>query len=175
TVVALDPTTGTVEQTWNVGIAPRELAFVGTKLYVSDEGGRRAQAGDTTMQSYGTAVPANTYLGTSTTGTVSVIDTTNPSAAVGTIDVGLHPTALYVNGHALLVANPFDDPGSGIDTTKDQVVQTIETRPWPSSNVGYEPTSIALTSDSHLLVTLGRANAVAVYRYHGDPQQPVNY
>src|SRR5262249_49008971 len=154
TVVALDPTTGTVEQTWNVGIAPRELAFVGTKLYVSDEGGRRAQAGDTTMQSYGTAVPANTYLGTSTTGTVSGIDTTNPSAAVGTIDVGLHPTALYVNGNALFVANTFDDTVSVIDTTKDQVVQTIETRPWPSSNVGYEPTSIALTSDSHLLVTL---------------------
>src|SRR5246500_474781 len=29
TVVALNPSTGTVEQTWNVGIAPRELAFVG--------------------------------------------------------------------------------------------------------------------------------------------------
>jgi YVTN family beta-propeller protein len=27
TVVALDPTTGAVNQTWNVGIAPRELAF----------------------------------------------------------------------------------------------------------------------------------------------------
>jgi Phosphoesterase family len=32
-----------------------------------------------------------------------------------------------------------------------------------------------MTSDGHLLVTLGRANAVAVYQYHGDPQQPVNY
>src|SRR5262245_28828680 len=36
TVVALDPNTpGPAEQTWNVGIAPRELAFVGDKLYVS--------------------------------------------------------------------------------------------------------------------------------------------
>src|SRR5262249_36973853 len=81
TVVALDPNTGMVEQTWNVGVAPRELAFVGSKLYVSNEGGRHAQAGETTMDSYGTPVPANGYLGTSTTGTVSVIDTTNPSAA----------------------------------------------------------------------------------------------
>ena len=47
TVVALDPNTGAVEQTWNVGIAPRELTFVGGKLYVSNEGGRQAQAGDT--------------------------------------------------------------------------------------------------------------------------------
>ena len=48
TVVALDPGTGAVKQTWNVGIAPRELAFVGNKLYVSDEGGRQARPGETT-------------------------------------------------------------------------------------------------------------------------------
>jgi YVTN family beta-propeller protein len=175
TVVALDPNTGAVEQTWNVGIAPRELNFVGSKLYVSNEGGRQAQAGDTTMGSYGTQVPANGYLGTSTTGTVSVIDTANPSAAVGSIAVGLHPTAMYVKNNALFVANAFDDTVSVVDTTTDNVVQTIETKPWPSSEVGYEPTSIAMTNDGHLLVTLGRANAVAVYQYHGDPQEPVNY
>jgi YVTN family beta-propeller protein len=174
TVVAFDPNTGAVEQTWNVGIAPRELAFVGRKLYVSDEGGRQAQAGDTTMGSYGTQVPADGYLGTSTTGAVSVIDTTNPSAAVGSIVVGLHPTAMYVKDNALFIADTNSDTVSVIDTTKNQVVQTIETRPWPSSNVGYEPDSIAMTNDGHLLVTLGRANAVAVYRYNGDPQQPVN-
>jgi YVTN family beta-propeller protein len=173
--VALDPGTGAVKQTWNVGIAPRELAFLGDKLYVSDEGGRQAQAGDTTMGSYGTQVPANTYLGTSTTGAVSVIDTANPSAPVGSIAVGLHPTAMYVKDNALFVANTNSDTVSMIDTTKDQVVQTIESKPWPSSTVGYAPTSIAMTNDGHLLVTLGRANAVAVYRYHGDPQQPVDY
>ena len=139
TVVALDPTTGAVEQTWNVGIAPRELTFVGGKLYVSNEGGRQAQAGDTTMDSYGTQVPANGYLGTSTTGTVSVIDPANPSATVGSIAVGLHPTAMYANGNALFVANTNSDTVSVIDTTTDQVVQTIETKPWPSSTVGYEP------------------------------------
>jgi YVTN family beta-propeller protein len=45
TVVALDPGTGAVKQTWNVGIAPRELILLGGKLYVSDEGGRQAAAG----------------------------------------------------------------------------------------------------------------------------------
>src|SRR5215475_2272875 len=175
TVVAMNPDTGAVEQTWNVGIAPRELAFVGGKLYVSDEGGRQAQSGDTTMGSYGTAVPANGYLGTSMTGTVSVIDTANPSAAVGSIAVGLHPTAMYVKGNALFVANTFGDTVSVIDTTNDQVVQTIETKPWPSSDVGYEPDSIAMTQDGHLLVSLGRANAVAVYSYGGTPQEPVSY
>ncbi|HET7048528.1 MAG TPA: alkaline phosphatase family protein [Solirubrobacteraceae bacterium] len=175
TVVALDPNTGAIEHTWNVGIAPRELTFVGGKLYVSDEGGRQAQPGETTMGSYGTQVPANGYLGTSTTGTVSVIDPANPSATVGSIAVGLHPTAMYRSGNALFVANTNSDTVSVIDTTTNEVVQTIETRPWPSSSVGYEPDGIAMTNDGHLLVTLGRANAVAVYRYDGTPKDPVSY
>jgi YVTN family beta-propeller protein len=174
-VVALDPNTGAVEHTWNVGIAPRELSFAGGKLYVSNEGGRQAQAGDTTLGSYGTQVPADGYLGTSTTGTVSVIDTADPSAAVGSIAVGLHPTAMYQSGNALFVANTNSDTVSVIDTSTDQVVQTIETKPWPSSSVGYEPDGIDVTKDGHLLVTLGRANAVAVYRYGGTPKDPVSY
>ena len=32
-----------------------------------------------------------------------------------------------------------------------------------------------MTGDGHLLVTLGRANAVAVYQYDGKPQEPVSY
>jgi YVTN family beta-propeller protein len=174
-VVALNPTTGAVGHTWAVGIAPRELAFVGNKLYVSDEGGRQAKAGDTTMDSYGTAVPANGYLGTSTTGEVSVINTADQAAPVGQIAVGLHPTAMYVKDNALFVANTNSDTVSVIDTRLNQVVQTIETKPWPESSVGYQPDGIAMTSDGHLLVTLGRANAVAVYQYDGAPKNPVSY
>ena len=148
---------------------------MGKKLYVSDEGGRQALPGETTMDSYGTTTPANGYLGTSTTGTVSVINTADPTAAVGSIAVGLHPTAMYVSGKTLFVANTNSDTVSVIDTKKGRVVQTIDTKPWPSSDTGYEPTSIAMTADDHLLVTLGRANAVAVYQYEGDPQQPVSY
>ncbi len=125
------------------------------------------------MNSYGTDVPADGYLGTSTTGAVSVIDTAS-AAAVTTIGVGLHPTALHVAGSALFVANTNSDTVSVINTKNDKVVQTIATQPWPSSSVGYQPTSIALTK-GRLLVTLGRANAVAVYRYSGNAQEPVSY
>jgi YVTN family beta-propeller protein len=120
-------------------------------------------------------VPADGYLGTSATGAVSVIDPADPSAAVGSIAVGLHPTALYAAGGTLFVANTNSDTVSVIDTTTGQVVQTIETKPWPESSVGYEPDGIALTQDGHLLVTLGRANAVAVYQYYGAPKLPVSY
>ncbi|MFL6061978.1 MAG: alkaline phosphatase family protein [Marmoricola sp.] len=173
TVDAINPTTGAVEQTWNVGIAPREIAVVGSKLYVSNEGGRTAEPGEPTINSYGTQVPADLNLGRSTTGTVSVIDTATPGSAVGSIPVGLHPTALHLRGTTLYVADTSSDTVSVIDTGKDQVVQTIATRPWASSKVGYEPTGIA-TTGNHLLVTLGRADAVAVYKISSSAQDPAS-
>jgi YVTN family beta-propeller protein len=173
-VVAIDAASGTIKQSWTVGTAPRGIALVGGTLYVSNEGGRPAKAGDTTINSYGTDVPANPKTGASTTGTVSVIDTADPSAAVGTIAVGLHPTAVYAKKGAVFVTNTADNSVSVIDTRKGKVVQTIATQPWPEASVGYEPNAVTLTDDGRLLVTLGSANAVAVYRY-SSPQQPARY
>src|SRR5665647_2591041 len=175
TVVAIDAAAGTIKQTFAVGIAPRQLKFVGNTLYVSNEGGRQAVAGDTTMGSYGTQVPADTTLGTSTTGTVSVIDTANPSTPVSSIPVQLHPTAMYLDGTTLYVANTNSDTVSVIDTKTGTVMQTIATQPWASSKTGYEPTAITMQGD-HLLVSLGRANAIAVYKVDTkDPRDPANY
>jgi YVTN family beta-propeller protein len=173
-VVAIDAVTGAIKQSWSTGNAPRDLVRIGSKIYVSNEGGRAAVAGDSTLNSYGTQVPASPVTGSTTTGTVSVIDTANPAASVGSIDVGLHPTALYAAGGTLFVANTNSNSVSVIDTAKDAVVQTISTQPWPEASVGYEPDAITLTADGHLLVTLGRANAVAVYRFTS-AQQPASY
>ncbi|MFE2521274.1 bifunctional YncE family protein/alkaline phosphatase family protein [Streptomyces mirabilis] len=173
-VAAIDAATGTIKQSWAVGNAPRGIAMAGNKLYVSNEGGRPAKAGDTTINSYGTQVPANPQTGATTTGTVSVIDLTDPTAAVGSIDVGLHPTALYAKNGTVFVTNTADNNVSVIDTRKNKVVQTIATQPWPEASVGYEPNAVTLTDDGRLLVTLGRANAVAVYRYKS-PQEPASY
>jgi YVTN family beta-propeller protein len=173
-VVAMDAATGAIQRTWTVGTAPRGLALVGSKLYVSNEGGRPARPGETTMNSYGTDVPADPETGATTTGSVSVIDTGKPDASVTSIKVGLHPTALHAARGALFVTDTFDDQVSVIDTSKDKVVQTIATRPWPRSDVGYAPNGVTLTKDGRLLVTLGRANAVAVYRF-SSPQAPVAY
>ena len=173
-VVAINAATGAIEQSWNVGNAPRDLALVGSKLYVSNEGGRPAQPGDSTLNSDGTQVPASSFTGATTTGTVSVIDTANPSAAPASITVGLHPTALYYSSGALFVTNTNSNTVSVIDTASDRVVQTIATQPWPEASVGYEPDAVTLTDDGHLLVTLGGANAIAVYRYLS-PWDPVSY
>ncbi|WP_127354459.1 bifunctional YncE family protein/alkaline phosphatase family protein [Actinacidiphila soli] len=173
-VVAIDAATGTIKQSWTVGNAPRGIAMVGNKLYVSNEGGRPAKAGDTTINSYGTQVPANPDTGATTTGTVSVINLADASAAAASIDVGLHPTAVYAKNGAVFVTNTADNNVSVINTANDKVVQTIATQPWPEASVGYEPNAVTLTDDGHLLVTLGRANAVAVYRYTS-PQEPASY
>jgi YVTN family beta-propeller protein len=173
-VVAIDTATGSIKQSWAVGNAPRDLVLVSGKLYASNEGGRPAQPGDTTMNSYNTQVPANLSTGATTTGTVSVIDLAKPADAAATITVGLHPTAMYAKNGALFVTNTATNDVSVIDTAKDKVVQTIATQPWPEASVGYEPDAMTLTDDGHLLVTLGRANAVAVYRYTS-PQEPVSY
>ncbi|WP_446219484.1 alkaline phosphatase family protein [Micromonospora sp. IBHARD004] len=173
-VVAINAATGAIQQSWAVGNAPRDMIMVGGKLYVSNEGGRPAKPGDTTINSYNTPVPADPVTAATTTGTVSVIDLANPAAAVTSIDVGLHPTALYAKNGALFVTNTATNDVSVIDTASNKVVQTIATQPWPEATVGYEPDAVTLTDDGHLLVTLGRANAVAVYRYT-TPLEPVSY
>ncbi|MCW2764272.1 MAG: phosphoesterase [Nocardioides sp.] len=174
TVVAIDPATGTIKQTWGVGIAPRQLKFVGTKLYVSDEGGRKANPGEPNIGSYGTEVPADPVLGTSTTGVLSTVDTANAAAPVGQIEVGLHPTAMYANDGVLYVANTNDDTVSVVDTSIDKVVQTIATQPWQGSKVGYAPDAVTV-HDGRLLVSLGRANALAVYKLGENALDPVSY
>ncbi|MFF1833479.1 alkaline phosphatase family protein [Streptomyces sp. NPDC058231] len=173
-VVAIDAATGSIQQSWAVGNAPRGVVQVGTRLYVSNEGGRPAKSGDTTINSYNTQVPADPVTAATTTGTVSVIDLRNPAAAVSSINVGLHPTALYAKKGAVFVTNTATNEVSVIDAARNKVVQTIATQPWPEASVGYEPDAVTLTDDGHLLVTLGRANAVAVYRFTS-PQEPVSY
>ncbi len=174
-VVAINAATGAIQQSWAVGNAPRDLAVVGDQALRQQRGRpsgaspARPRSTPTTPRCRPTRSPAAT-----TTGTVSVIDLANPAAAVGSIDVGLHPTALYAKNGALFVTNTATNDVSVIDTASNKVVQTIATQPWPEASVGYEPDAVTLTDDGHLLVTLGRANAVAVYRYTS-PLEPVSY
>jgi YVTN family beta-propeller protein len=82
---------------------------------------------------------------------------------------------MYADGTTLFVANTNSDTVSVIDTKSGRVVQTIATQPWASSKVGYEPTAITMQGN-HLLVSLGRANAIAVYTVdRADPKDPASY
>ena len=139
-MVAIDPATGTVKQTWNVGIAPRAARLRRQQALRQQRRRPAGQAGrhhDQLLRHPGAGRPQPRHL-----------DHRHGQrhrhrrrrrAAVGSIDVGLHPTALYRAGNALFVANTNSDTVSVIDTGKDKVVQTIATQPWPESKVGYEP------------------------------------
>jgi YVTN family beta-propeller protein len=176
-VVSLDPaqpcaTTGAWRR-YPVGNAPRQVQVIGGKAYVSNEGGRQAAPGDFALNSYGTPMLSDPITGATTTGTVSVVDLEH-GGVTESIDVGLHPTALYRHGDALFVTNTGSDSVSIIDTTSEQVVQTFAIRPLPGQNAGYHPDALVMPDDGHVLVSLGRANALAVYGYQG-PQAPASY
>ena len=166
TVGVIDVATNTLTGQIPVGIAPRQIALVNGRLFVTNEGGRPAQPGDTTNLTDLTPVVSDPSTGAVNNGTVSVVD---PVAGkqTSTIKVGLEPTAIKVSGTTLFVANSNGDSVSMIDTVSRTVKQTINVAPLPGSTVGSDPNAIELTPDNHLLVSIGRDNAIAVYRYNG--------
>jgi YVTN family beta-propeller protein len=166
TLGVVNTATNTLTQQIPVGNVPNSIVVVGGQVYVSNEGGRPAKPGDQTNDSYGTPIVANNADGGASTGTVSEVDLA-AGKQVRTFPVGLEPTALLVNGTDLLVANTNDDTVSVIDTTRQQVGQTFSVNPVPGAPYGSQPNSLTMIDPSHLAISLGRDNAVAVYEYHG--------
>ena len=151
-----------------VGNAPRQvvLADNGTVAYVSNEGGRPANKTDFTNLSDGTPIVSSRSTGGAITGTVSVVDLTT-GKETQEIPVGLQPTALYPDGNALFVANSNDDSLSVIDERTNSVTQTVRTNPAPGAQVGSYANAINMSDPAHVLVSIGRDNAIAVYQYRG--------
>ena len=171
----IDTANDTVLDEIPVGNAPRqvELADNGTVAYVSNEGGRPAKSSDKcTNLSDGTPIVSNCSTGGASTGTVSVVSLnsglgTNQGQETHEIPVGLEPTALYQDGDALFVANSNDDSMSVIDERTNTVTQTVRTNPVPGASVGSYANAINMSDPNHVLVSIGRDNAIAVYRYDG--------
>jgi YVTN family beta-propeller protein len=171
----IDTANDTVLDEIPVGNAPRqvELADNGAVAYVSNEGGRPAKSSDRcTNLSDGTPIVSNCSTGGAITGTVSVVSLnsglgTNQGQETHEIPVGLEPTALYQDGDALFVANSNDDSFSVIDERTNTVTQTVRTNPVPGASVGSYANAINMSDPNHVLVSIGRDNAIAVYRYDG--------
>ena len=109
--------------------------------------------------------------GAASTGTVSEVDVA-AGKEVRTYAVGLEPTALLATGSDLLVSNVNDDSVSVIDTSAHKVGQTFGVNPLPGAPFGVSPTALAMLDKRHLLVALGRDNALAVYTYRGARATP---
>jgi YVTN family beta-propeller protein len=172
----INTATNTLTSRIAVGNAPRQvvLADNGTVAYVSNEGGYPADGNPDqfTNLSDGTPIVSSQVTGAATTGTVSVVNL-QTGTEEQEIGVGLQPTAMYQDGSALFVANSNDDSVSVINEATNTVAQTVKTNPVPGASVGSYANAITLDG-SNLLVSIGRDNAIGVYRYSG-LSTPVKY
>ncbi|HEX3615546.1 MAG TPA: alkaline phosphatase family protein [Solirubrobacteraceae bacterium] len=168
TLGVIDTATDTLVNQIKVGNAPRQVVISanGNTAYVSNEGGRPANRTDFTNLSDGTPIVSSDVTGAATTGTVSVVNLTS-GHEIKEIPVGLQPTALYQDGSALFVANSNDDSMSVINERTDSVAQTVTTNPVPGATVGSYANAISMSDANTVLVSIGRDNAIAVYRYGG--------
>jgi YVTN family beta-propeller protein len=153
-----------------VGNVPHSVVISpdGKTAYVSNEAGRIATADDFQGYSNGTPVVAEFPTGSTSTGTVSVVDL-GSFTVTDSISTGLHPTGMALWGNYLLVANAYSDTVSVIDTTSNQVVNTIDVglpfgAPGESHPAyGAGPNSIAVDATKNVAyVALYNANAIAV-------------
>ncbi|HSY02495.1 MAG TPA: bifunctional YncE family protein/alkaline phosphatase family protein [Acidobacteriaceae bacterium] len=170
TLAKIDLTTKKQGNQIRVGNAPHSVLISsdGTTAYVSNEGGRAATEGDFQINSSGTEIVADPFVGAAITGTVSVVDL--PTMKVrATIPTDLHPTGMAFFGQNLLVANTYSDTISVIDTTTNEVTRTINLAlpigiPGAGEPInGAEPDSIAVDPAKGLAyVALYHANAIAV-------------
>jgi YVTN family beta-propeller protein len=158
----------------------------GTKLYVADNLGDRMSAIDLTtgnvttipvghdpyttlVSKDGNTVYVSNWGGT----TVSVVDVSGAAPVVTqTIQVGTHPNAMLLNpvANELYVANADSDNITVIDPTTNQVIRTIDLKPFPNSPVGASPNGFAISSNGRFLfVANATDNDVAIIQLGRGP------
>ncbi|HEV3312701.1 MAG TPA: bifunctional YncE family protein/alkaline phosphatase family protein [Chloroflexota bacterium] len=177
TLGVIDSTSNTLVNQIPVGVAPRQVVIVGNNAYVSNEGGIPTGNGNNHIYvnwSNDTPVVASNQTGAAITGTVSVVDLTK-QAETKEIEVGLEPSAEYLaSDGTLMVADSNSDSVSLIDTSTNTVVNSFKTDPISGTSVGSDPNAIMMPDSSHIVVSIGRDNALAIYSYMG-PSMPIAY
>ncbi|HEU5255818.1 MAG TPA: bifunctional YncE family protein/alkaline phosphatase family protein [Vicinamibacterales bacterium] len=166
-VAVIDTTTRAILNRIPVGTYPYTtvMSIDGSKVYVSNWGGKIPGPGDATDGMFPVVVDPRT--GITVSGTVSVIDTRS-GAVVKTIETGLHPTgmALSPSGDRLYVTNANSDTISVIDTSIDIVRTTLpvgQIGPGGVPVLGSSPNAVAVSLDGQTLyVANATENAVAV-------------
>jgi YVTN family beta-propeller protein len=158
-----------IEQIVPVGVAPYMIcAPRPDRLYVSNWGGDPPRATDPHGMSSGTPVRLDSRTGVANEGTLSVLGCpAGKWTQLKTIPVGLHPSGLTVSagGRFVYIANANSDTVSVLDTSTDEVVETIACRPERRLPFGSGSNALALSPDgATLYVANGTNNCVAVIR-----------
>ena len=168
-VAEVDAASGKTLRTWEVGVAPYDVALAGERLYVSNWGGRRPEAGD---QAVGPAGQGMTMrIDPSTTaareGSISIIH-----LGAGGVDrelvTGRHASALAVHpsGKWVVCACAADDFVAVVDTAKEQIIEKIWPKKTPADLFGAAPSALTFDADGEkLYVCNSTQNAVAVVEF----------
>lgn len=167
----LDVASGRVLRSWDVGVAPFDVALAEGKAFVSNWGGDRPTADTPTGPAgQGTLVRVDPVRHIANHGSLSVIDLAE-GGKVTSLSAGLHPSALSVSpdGKLLALANAGSDTVSIIDTKSDKIVRTVSTKENPAIPFGASPSALAFDADGErLYVCNGAMNCVAVIEFEGD-------
>jgi YVTN family beta-propeller protein len=166
-LVKQDLKTGDTIWIANPGVAPYGITMAAGKIYVSNWAGRFPEAGDIDVAGvpWGLARVNNQTGGSTREGSVSVINPEN-GKIIKEIIVGLHPNEIIANrsGKFIYVTNSNSDNVSVINTSKDEVSETINVRLQPAINqfFGDSPDGLCLSPDNKtLFVANGMDNALA--------------
>lgn len=165
-VATIDPGSGAVLQTADVGVAPfAAVEGPGGKIYVTNWGGRLPAEGDVTEPAGNAGrVVVDPFTHVASLGSVSIVDSAR-FEETGQIEVGLHPCemALSPDGRTLYVACANSDVIYVIDTKTDSVRHVIDVKPIPELPFGCAPNAVTLARNgATLYASLGTNNAVAV-------------
>jgi YVTN family beta-propeller protein len=177
-VAVIDTATRVIVKRIPVGIYPYTtvISADGSKVYVTNWGGKVPGPGDVTDGMFPVVVDPRT--GIPISGTVSVIDAAS-NTVLRTINVGLHPTgmALSPQGDRLFVTNANSDSVSVIGTATDTVVKTLhvgEDGPDHTPILGSSPNAVTVSPNGKTIyVANATDNAVAIVDVDSRSDHPV--
>lgn len=170
-VIKQDFNTGDTIWCVDPGQAPYGIASAGGKVYVTNWAGRNPEADDKEVAGlpWGLARVNNKTGGGSTReGSVTIIEASSGNILKEVL-VGLHPNEIISDksGKFIYITNSNSDNVSVINTSTDEVTETISVRLQPEINpyFGDSPDGLGLSQNGkYLYVTNGMDNAVAVIK-----------
>ena len=162
-VAVVDTQTRRVVREVAAGIAPYGIAVSHKRkqIYVSNRGGRRPATQDSTAFSSTSKVITNAETGSTTSGTMSVIDmdTFTGRSIVGLAPAGL---ALSPDDRTLAIANAHSDSVTFLDLESSRASE-VKIPAYPEGTFGSTPSAVTFSPDGKTVyVACGGNNAIGV-------------
>lgn len=170
-LLEIDLQSDKVTRTWDVGVAPYDLAIHDSKAYVSNWGGRRPDKDSTVGPAgRGTVVRVDSESFIASEGSVSVVDLEGRSQTKELV-VGRHASGIAVSplGKYVVCACAADDYLAVIDANSFTLARNLYTKAKPSDLFGAGPNALTFDDKSErLFVANGSQNAIAVIEFEED-------